>query len=222
MFDEVVGLDVELLGELLDRDAFAQRDLAGGTLELEHLRRDRRGLLAGVAARRRSLLLRLVLALLGHDDVRTEIVGDDLRSGERPFREQLVVDFDRALALAALSGGLLLFGTLVAAVGGLLPADDRRAGHRRRRRHGAHRTSRTSGTQPRAGTHARAGRPRARRSARTPATRPGGRRPARSPRTSAHRRAGARCTRSSRTRAAAGLHRGGTGGRRAGVVGTSL
>ncbi len=82
MLEEIAGLDVQLLGELFDRDAFGERDLAGRLLEVEHLR-VRIGLLAGITAGRSALGALPRFFEIGQDDVRTDVVIDDLRSGER-------------------------------------------------------------------------------------------------------------------------------------------
>ena len=107
-----------------------QRDLAGRPLELEHLAGNRRGLLARVAALDDGALRLSFLVRLRHHDVRAEVVVDDLRSGERTFREQLAVDFGRTLALAAFAGGFF-FGELLAAVRTPLLAAAHRAARQR-------------------------------------------------------------------------------------------
>src|SRR6202166_3152658 len=146
MLHEVIGLDAHLVGELFDGHALAQRHLAGWTDELEQAPGDGRGLLAGVAARRLRACLGLVLTRLGHDDVGSQIVIDNLRTAERSLREQLVVDFLWTLRLAAFPRSLLLDTELVSATiaAGLLAANTHRRAWRGRRGRRAHRTSRTT------------------------------------------------------------------------------
>ena len=104
---QIVGLDSKLVGQLLDRRSLAERDLVRGPVEVENLARHRGGLFADVAAVRRNPRLP-ILVCLQHGDVGPEVIVNDLRSGERALCEQLVVDFGRALALAAFARGLLL------------------------------------------------------------------------------------------------------------------
>src|SRR6185436_10701534 len=174
---QIARLDVELLGELLDGDALGQRDLAGRLLELEHLRVHRR-LLARVAARGNAL--RRLLDVRQHD-VGTDVIGDDLRAGERTLREQLLIELRGARGFPAFAGGLLLLAALLGLF--LLAADDVRAGdhsgRRWRRLHARTRTTRTA--------HARSRRARAHRTTRT--------RTAGTTRTRGTRRTGARGTR---------------------------
>src|SRR5436190_1921694 len=188
---QIVRSDVELLGELFHRDAFGQRDLAGRPFELEHFG-SRSGLVARVAARRDFLRL---FVEVRHHDVRTDVIGDDLRSGERTLRQELLIELRGARRFSALAGLLFLLPFLTGRLF-FLAADDVRAGHQRRRR-SAHRTSRSAGTKTRttAGTaHARTRRTRSHRTAGTRA-RTAGTRTTRSGGTCAHRRAGTLCSR---------------------------
>src|SRR5205814_8836494 len=95
----------------------------------------------------RVLTLRLCRSFfldLGHDDVRPEVLVDDLSSGERTFREELVVDFDSARFLHTFAGRLFLLHLFRAFVGFLsTPADSHRLRMRRRRAHRTPRTTRT-------------------------------------------------------------------------------
>ena len=170
MLHEVVRLDVELIGELLDRYAFRERDLASRLFEFEDFRGNRCRLLARVAPCGRSLrLLDFFFGRLRQNDVGSDVFGDDLRSGERPFGEELRVDFDFARLLHAFSGGLLLLRTFLPDFVPGLFATNGRTGrhHRRRNRHRTSCTCRTESWSPCAAHScsrgARAGRTRARR-----------------------------------------------------------
>src|SRR5207248_11075290 len=85
------------------------------------------------------------------NDVGSDIVVDDLRSGEGTCREQLVVDFDGASSLHTLPGWFFLLALLGTFIRFLASRDETADGRRRRRR--AHRTTRSTGTK--SGTSAR-------------------------------------------------------------------
>src|SRR5207245_10534229 len=129
-----VAFEAELIGEFFDSDALSEGHLAGRPLEVEDFPGDGSGLLSRVATRRRGLRLLLLVGLLGHHDVGSEVVSDDLGAGEGTFGEKLGVDFDLASFLDALTGWFLFFPPFFAdLVGGFLATYRRGPRHRRRR-----------------------------------------------------------------------------------------